>query len=115
MKCLLIETKDKRKFITTSNNLKTLSQFIKIFEAKTSIINCDNDKILTLEQLISVFCGTSLPKAKIDIKAKINKYLETQKKNNIKITLKDLKERFKKYKIPQNILSDFIKKENKNV
>ncbi|RTK93321.1 MAG: hypothetical protein EKK64_10450 [Neisseriaceae bacterium] len=69
MKCILLETKDKRRFLTAEKNLNKLKEFIKIFEIKISIVESE-EKLLSLTQLVSVFCGTEIKKQKIKLKKK---------------------------------------------
>ena len=57
MKCLLIETKDNRRFLTYQKNYKYLLEYIKTFGAKTYIVKIDkNQKILDLNKLVPALC-----------------------------------------------------------
>lgn len=69
MKCILLETKDKKRFLTSEKNLNKLKEFIKIFDIKVSLIDSE-EKLLSLNQLISVFCGTEIKKQKIKLNKK---------------------------------------------
>lgn len=55
--CLLIETKDERKFVTHQENFKNLIEFAKTFDAQIFLINNPNKKILNMEQLCKAFCN----------------------------------------------------------
>ena len=59
MKCILIETKEKRRLITLEKNLIKLKEFIKIFNLKVSKVE-SNERVLDLKQLISIFCGNPI-------------------------------------------------------
>lgn len=57
MRCLLIQTKDNRKFLTHSKNYKHLLEYIKTFKAKAFLVKIDNaQKILDLNKLVSALC-----------------------------------------------------------
>ena len=57
MICLLVETVDKRKFLTSKKNLKALSEFYQRFGATIRLVdaNC-RGKLLSLERLAEVLC-----------------------------------------------------------
>ena len=59
MKCFLIETKEKRRFLTLEKNLIKLKEFIKIFNLKVSKVE-SNERVIDLKQLISIFCGNRI-------------------------------------------------------
>jgi Holliday junction resolvase len=77
-KCLMIETKDNRKFFTHSKNFKQLIEFSKNFGAKMFIVKTDisRSSILDLPKLAPALCNKSY-KAKVPnfeiIETKLNK------------------------------------------
>jgi hypothetical protein len=59
MNYLMIELKDKRKFITNKKNLSNLIEFSKTFNADLSIISTESKNSLSLEQLANEICDTN--------------------------------------------------------
>lgn len=66
MNCLLIETKDKRKFFTHEKNFIQLIEFSKAFNAEISIVKLEEGSVLELEEL-APHCAIRLTKAKSSI------------------------------------------------
>lgn len=62
MKCLLIQTKDKRKFFTHEKNYVQLIEFSKAFNAEVSIVKLEQGVVLELEQLAPAICDPSYKK-----------------------------------------------------
>jgi hypothetical protein len=63
MQCLMIETKDNRKFFTYEENLESLSEFSKVFNTTISIVEIKTSNcILTLKELASVICEANYQK-----------------------------------------------------
>jgi hypothetical protein len=60
-KCLMIETKDKRKFFTYAKNQKELKEFTKNFNAKMFLVKAEikQNNILDLEKLAPAICDKS--------------------------------------------------------
>lgn len=57
MICLLVETVDKRKFLTSKKNLKALSEFYQRFGATIRLVDANaRGKLLSLERLAEVIC-----------------------------------------------------------
>lgn len=56
MKCLLVTTKDKRKFFTPVKNLPQLIEFSKTFGAEVSIVKTKDAPILDLIELAPAIC-----------------------------------------------------------
>lgn len=57
MKCLMIQTKDDRKFLTYQKNYKHLLEYIKTFKAKLYTVNINkNQQILDLNKLVAALC-----------------------------------------------------------
>lgn len=60
-KCLMIETKDNRKFFTHQENSKQLEEFSKNFDAKIFLVKAEINKnnILDLSKLAPALCNKS--------------------------------------------------------
>jgi hypothetical protein len=57
MICLLVETVDKRKFLTSKKNLKALSEFYQRFGATIRLVEANGrGKLLSLDRLAEVIC-----------------------------------------------------------
>jgi|694.fasta_scaffold01232_19 hypothetical protein len=129
MKCLLIETKDKRKFFTHKKNFSQLIEFCKIFKANLSIVNMKEGAILDLEELVPALCNPKQKKQNYEyvvIENKISPCCEKPNKremakkiqNNIKnnflsnkiIVLKELKGKYNKYGFSDANLCNYVKK-----
>ncbi len=57
--CLMIKTKDKRKFFTAEENYLPLLEFSKLFKAEMSIVKVRDAEILDLEQLAPALCDAN--------------------------------------------------------
>lgn len=58
-KCLMITTKDHRKFFTYEKNFMQLLEFSKLFGAEVSIVNVKEAEVLDLSQLAPAFCDAN--------------------------------------------------------
>ena len=58
-KCLMITTKDRRKFFTYEKNYLQLLEFSKLFSAEVSIVNVKEAEILDLADLAPAFCDAN--------------------------------------------------------
>jgi len=58
-KCLMITTKDHRKFFTYEKNYMQLLEFSKLFGAEVSIVNVKEAEVLDLAQLAPAFCDAN--------------------------------------------------------
>ena len=115
MKCLLIETKDKRVFFTHETNLLKIQELSNIFNAEIfHATTCDNTKLLDLQELATAFCDSSYKsepceykklKSQItltskkrteilEIAEKIKQYITNQFISNKSVSLKNLKDKF---------------------
>jgi len=57
MKCLMIETKDNKKFLTYNKNYKHIIEYAKAFNAKIYSVKTNTDqKILDLGKLVIALC-----------------------------------------------------------
>lgn len=122
MKCILIETKDKRRFLTHEKNLSNLKSFLDTFEAKITKVDHKKGKILDLKELAIAICDASynkenleydLPKRSID-KDKpstlIKNFIYNSFINNKTISIKVLKEKFQDLKLCDATFYNHIKK-----
>lgn len=68
MKCLLLETKDNRKFFTLVKNKKQLQEYCKAFGAKTYIVKSDikKDQVLDIPKLVTALCDKSYKNPKVE-------------------------------------------------
>jgi len=58
-KCLMIETKDRRRFFTHQRNYDQLVEFGKTFGAELSVVRVEKPEILDLVSLAPALCDTS--------------------------------------------------------
>lgn len=65
-KCLMITTKDRRKFFTYEKNYMQLMEFSKLFGAEVSIVNVKEAEVLDLAQLAPAFCDANYISEKRD-------------------------------------------------
>jgi hypothetical protein len=130
MNCLLIETKDKRKFLTHEKNFIQLIEFSKTFNAEISIVKLEEGSVLELEELAPAICDPSYKKNKIKyevIETKMSKegksrpeilkiadkvkfYIQNQFQNGKTVSLKELKTKFKKHKLSDATLCNHVRR-----
>lgn len=127
--CLMIKTKDKRKFFTHEKNLPQLLEFSKTFGAEISTVKVSEAEILDLKELAPAICDTNRagksPKYEVvevkvpipskcsrcktlQIAKKIKEYILGEFSKGEKLSLKDLKKRFKRYELSTSALSNHI-------
>lgn len=125
MICLLIETKDKRKFLTHQKNLNHLKEFSKVFNVDISPVKLKTGNVLELEELVSAICDSSyndecsFEKMKkssssrsetIKIANKIRDYIITEFKNKNNVSLKNIKNKFKDLNLTDASLCNHIRR-----
>jgi len=130
MNCLLIETKDKRKFFTHEKNFIQLIEFSKAFNAEISIVKLEEGSVLELEELAPALCDPTYKKPKVQyaiietkmsiegrsraeilrIADKVKKYVNKQFQNRNTVSLKELKKRFKRYKLTDAALCNHVRR-----
>lgn len=134
MKCLLIETKDKRKFFTYEKNFPQLIEFSKTFNAQMSIVQLDKGLILELEELAPAICNPEYQKSYSEYEVIEKKTKATNKRPNIlniaksvssfvfnefqtkkSISLKTLKIKFKQYNLSDSALCNHIRRVKKQM
>lgn len=76
MKCLLIETADKKKFFTLLGNQKHLKEYCLAFNAKMFVVKAEVKKteVLDISRLVPALCDKNHKGSKADFKV-----LETKK------------------------------------
>jgi tRNA splicing ligase len=125
--CLMINTKDNRKFFTHEENFPDLIEFSRIFNAEMSIVQIENEKeILDLKKFVPAFCEKKSQKTKytvlkiklklpnnrrkiINRAKKIKKYIQKELTDGNPVSIKALKERFKNYKLTTACLCMHLK------
>ena len=129
MKCLLIETKDKRKFFTQEKNFTQLIEFSKTFDASLSIVDLEEGKLLDIEELATAICDPNYKsessyknlknEAKVETKNRlemlkiaetIKRYIYQQFEKRNSVSLRELKKKFKKYELSDSALCNHIRK-----
>lgn len=68
MKCLMIETTDKKKFFTLIGNQKQLKEYCKAFGAKMYVVKAEitRSEVLDLPKLVSALCDKNYKNKKIE-------------------------------------------------
>lgn len=130
MKCLLIQTKDKRKFFTHEKNYFQLIEFSKTFNAEVSIVKLEQGTVLELEQLAPAICDPAYKKVNaqyevietkmategrtradiLKIACKVKKYVSEQFRNRNCVSLKKLKKKYKKHKLTDAALCNHVRR-----
>lgn len=135
MKCLLIETKDKRKFFTHEKNFVQLIEFSKTFNAEISVVKMEKGPLLDLEELAPAICDAGYKKQEINYEIietklsksgqarpnilktanKINKYILDRFSSRASVSLKDLKRKFKQCELSDAALCNHIRRAKKQL
>jgi hypothetical protein len=135
MKCLLIETKDKRKFFTHKKNLVQLTEFAKTFNSNLFIIELERGEILELEKLALAICDPNYKKnegvytikeqireikevkatrtvknERADLGEKIRNFIITEFTAKKPISIKKIKNKFKKHEMSDATLYNHLRK-----
>lgn len=131
-KCLMIQTKDKRKFFTHKKNMLQLAEFSKTFDAEMSVVKLqEKDMVLDLPQLVPAICNTNyethqephyevieilLPKSKrsrsniLEDASKIQEYIKERFLKGNTVSLKDTYSKFKQSNLTKACICTHIKK-----
>lgn len=129
MKCLLIETKDKRKFFTHEKNFIQLIEFSKAFNAEISTVKLESGHVLELEELAPAICDSDYKKSDVQyevletkicnvrsreeilrVAEKVKKYISEQFQKRNTVSLKDLKNKFKKHELTDAALCNHVRR-----
>ncbi len=57
--CLMIKTKDRRRFFTAEENYDRLVEFTKVFNAELSLVRVEEGEVLDIEALAPAICNAS--------------------------------------------------------
>ena len=130
MKCLLIETSDKRKFFTHQKNFGPLIEFSKSFKANIMLVDMTGGELLDLEELAPAICSTSTKNQKIEYQVlanmltsskntrknllsqsdKIQKFIIKTFKQGGVVDFKQLKKKFRNLALSDAALCNHVKK-----
>lgn len=119
MNCLMIETRDKRKFFTHEKNFPMLIDFAKTFNADISVVKLQEGQVLELSELAPAICDAAykrprssyeLLEMKLTPKSndrptilknaeRIQGHIVEQFKTGKVVSLGELKDRFRKLKL----------------
>jgi hypothetical protein len=130
MKCLLIETKDKKRFITHEKYLHQLVEFSKTFGATISVIEAEDVTPLKIEDLVPAICDqnyknqrfkyevleTKLKKETRDRQkmlraaSKIQEFIYSKFLKKETVSLKELKKRFKRQELSDAALCNHVRR-----
>lgn len=124
----MIETKDKRRFMTHEKHLLQLIEFAKTFSANLFLVRSE-DNPLEMNDLVSAICSTNYdlptyhyeivsavtykPKTRKNViknAQQIKMYIEDKFKNKEIVCLKELKKKFKKYNLSTAALCNHVKR-----
>lgn len=133
MRCLLIETKDKRKFFTNKKNLIQLNEFSKTFDSNIFIVDLQDGKLMELEDLATAICSPEYiehdydykiidqikneiisnktkKSKKINVGPKIQEFITKEFLEKRPISIKKIKSRFKNHSISDATFYNKIRK-----
>ncbi len=135
-KCLMIETKDRRRFFTHPNNYEHLIEFGKTFGAELSVVKVEEPEILDLMSLAPALCDSSfkisknqiieiietkLPKDKkkrrslLQQASEIKGWIKRQFLTGKAVRLKDIKEHYKNYNLTSQAFCNHLADVRKNL
>jgi Asp-tRNA(Asn)/Glu-tRNA(Gln) amidotransferase A subunit family amidase len=126
--CLLIKTKNHKRFLTYEKNLPSLIEFAKTFHAEIHLVEPKKgQKVLELKMLTAALCDSEwavvpkyrkiekvFPKPKRDRQTilaeakKIRKYVKKKLLDGKPISLKDLKKRYKEQELTDACLCNHL-------
>lgn len=125
--CLMIETKDHKRFFTHEKNLPQLIEFSKVFKAEISKVQIPSEtEVLELEELAPALCEKKSQitdykileiklrqkktREKILSKAtKIQQYIRKNLLNGKTVSLKELNKKYKKYQLTNACLCNHFR------
>lgn len=135
--CLMIKTKDNRKFFTHEKYFPQLIEFSKTFDAEISIVKIKDDNVLDLNDLVPAICNANyknttdyeLVKTKIaqlsnivpdrpvntNRSTEIRNYIEQQFYSGGIVSFKHIFDKFEKYNLDKSTLSNHIAKVKKEL
>jgi hypothetical protein len=125
----MLETKDKRRFLTSESNLNSLVEFSNVFNAELKHVNVIKGDILNLEDLASAISNpeyssdfevteeirkpveikkTKSRKEKIRVAAVIRNHIEEEFKKGKIVDLSKVKKKYERYKLTSACFSSHI-------
>ena len=130
MNCLMIETKDRRKFFTHEKNFPQLIDFAKTFDAEISVVKLEEGQVLELTELAPALCdaGYRRPRSSYQLletklaprsnsrssilrnAEKIQGYVMERFLNGDVVCLSELKEKFRKHKLTTACFCNHIRR-----
>lgn len=133
--CLMLKTKDKRKFYTHEENLDKLIEFSKMFKAEISIVSVREAEILDLTALAPAICDASFNQPQpaevnvIEVKTcskrcrstiienakQIKKYIERKLRNGEVVSMQELMETYKGNRLTVACFCNYISELTKNL
>ena len=134
-KCLLITTKDNRKFLTHEKNLQSLIEYAKTFKSEISLVEVDKStKILELKgltvalcdpnysgdpeykQLKSIYPNNKRGRKSILTEAKsIREFIRKKFLSGKAVSLKEIKDKYEKYELTDACLCNHISSARKQL
>jgi hypothetical protein len=91
MKCLMLSTKDNKKFFTDKKNLPELLEFSKLFGIEISEVKIQDAEILELDQLAIAFCVGNFSKKPLFEVTEIKNPKSKKTRDNILSQAKQIK------------------------
>lgn len=129
-KCILIKTKDNKRFFTHKNNLETVRKFCEAIEAEIFFATTDVKNILNTKKLTIAMCNAdykspdefkilekieNIKNSKSSISTDIRSYIQESFFNGKMVSLKSIKNEFKDYKLSNPSLCNHISKVRKDL
>jgi hypothetical protein len=128
IQCLMIQTKDRKKFFTYEKNLPQLIEFSKIFNAEISTVQIPSEaEVLDLEELAPALCekkSQDINYKVIEVKlkpketrklsilraSKVISYIKSSLLNGKIVSLKELNKKYKKHNLTIACFCNYFKK-----
>lgn len=135
-KCLMVETKDQRRFFTDPRNYDHLVEFGKTFGAELSMVRAEEPDILDLMSLAPAICDTSyevinkpvfevveikLPKMQRERKTllrqanTVKKWIKSQLLEGNSVKLAEVRKRYKRYRLTMQAFCNHLADVRKNL
>lgn len=121
--CLLIKTSDEKKFLVNKKNMKFITEYVKTFNAELYLVEVIQGKVISqLKNLASAICNPEYknessfkiiekiyPKSRnTNNSSKIKKHILEKFQTKQIVSLKDLKNKYKKQEITDACLSNYF-------
>lgn len=125
--CLLLKTKENKKFLTHEKNLPSLIEFAKTFRAEIYRVEVEKQKVLELKALVNAICDQEYDTAPKHTKleklfpvpkksrkiiladaVKIRGFIVRKLESGEPVSLKELKNKYKKQKVTDACLCNHL-------